>query len=195
MSAGASAMSCTPVCSSASARSPIGWPRSPPTATASARSALRRLSAELDEARARSGAVRRRDPPARADRPRPRRRPGRAGGAIAGSRRARGRRAAFPVHARGGGVLRLLGGPGQRRQVRAARPASTSPSRPTRRAARGARRRRRRAAARMPLAAPACADWPTASRRSAERCSVDSPPGAGTRLQAELPIARRPPVT
>ena len=45
------------------------------------------------------------------------------------------------------------------------------------------------------VAAPACADWPTAFEALGGALQVQSPPGAGTRLRADLPIARRPPVT
>ena len=64
------------------------------------------------------------------------------------------------------------------------------------RAARGrpprrADRRRRRAAAPTRRAAPGCAAWPTASPRSAAGCEIDSPPGGGTVVRAELPLALR----
>ena len=95
----------------------------------------------------------------------------------------------FPAPQEAAVLLRLLGGLGQRRQVRRARRASRIEVAPTGSAAARAGRRRRPPAAQTPHAAPACAGWRTAWRHSVGRCRSASPVGVGTRLEAELPIA------
>ena len=99
----------------------------------------------------------------------------------------RARRSACPARSRRPPTTSSRGAD-QRRQVRAARTgrARATSSAPTAaRADRGARRRRGRRRSRP--AAPACAASPTASRRSAGASAIDSPPGAGTTLRAEIP--------
>ncbi len=90
------------------------------------------------------------------------------------------------ARARGGGVLRLLGGPGERGQARGGRErGDRGAGDPV--GASGAGGRRRRGGRRL-AAARGCEGWPTGSRRSAAPCAWRAVPGAGTRLEAELPI-------
>ncbi len=99
-----------------------------------------------------------------------------------------GRAAApVPAGAGGGGVLRLLGGAGQRRQVRARLPGLDRGHRRGSAARRAGRRRRpgrRGPGSRLGPARPG------GPRRGARRpARVASPAGAGTVLEAELPLA------
>ena len=91
-----------------------------------------------------------------------------------------------PAAGRGRRVLPRRRGADQRRPLRE-RHARRHPRRRARRRAGDRDRRRRRAAAPIRPPAPACAGWRTGWPRSTARCSIDSPPGGGTRVRGVIP--------
>ena len=134
----------------------------------------------------RAARARARHPP-RGARPRPRRRPRLARGALDGPDHGhvRGATAACPSRSSSRPTSwpprRWPTSPSTRRRRRS-RCASRAPAAGVDRDRRRRRRRRRRRPA-----ARACAAWPIASRRSTGALRVVSPPGAGTVVTAELP--------
>ena len=170
---------------------PAGRARRPPRRRAARADAAPAVGRARRRAR-RPGAVRPGHPSAGADRARARCRPGRAGRAGRDARGPRRHRTALRARPRGGGLLRLLGGPGQRRQVRARDPCATSRSRRPTTGSWCASKTTARAAPTRP-GAPACGAWPTASRRSAGRCASRVRPVRARGCEAHLPIAHRPP--
>ena len=91
---------------------------------------------------------------------------------------------------RGGGLLRRGRGADQRRALRACAARRACRCAATATAHRRGRRRRRRRAARTSTRAAACAGCRTALAVVDGVLAIDSPPGAGTRLEARIPSPR-----